>query len=203
MNYKHLIRIGLLITFAVCISMYGCSSYEKAIPSAEDEGEVSETPNEQEMQEQRENLKELLASNRSRLSDVYAHHHNDIPDAFLKQDTVKKEPPNDPFEGFRIQVLSTREIARADTVSKEFRIWADTTMALYQPKVYVQFKQPFYKVHVGDFQERERAIKLSELIKKKYPDAWVVHDRINPALVPHDSIRIDSLTISREDIQKN
>lgn len=137
----------------------------------------------------RENLTELLTRTRNRLSDVHFTQQHDVPEAFLKVDTTDNTY-NNPFEGYRIQILSSREVNIADSISTEFRLWADTTLTGYTPKAYVFFKQPYYKVHVGDFQNRDKANNLSRIIKKKYPEAWVVHDRIDPGSVPADTVRM-------------
>jgi len=42
------------------------------------------------------------------------------------------------------------------------------------------FRQPYYRVRVGNFKIRENAIEFSRILKNRYPDAWVVHDRIDP-----------------------
>lgn len=132
-----------------------------------------------------------LADYRNTLADVYSTQQHDLPEAFLR--TYKGDQPveRDPFDGFRIQIASTRNVALADSTAKKFRLWADTTFTGYQPETYVFFKQPYYKVHVGDFHVRERANRVSRLVKRQYPDAWVVHDRINPYLVPADTARIE------------
>ena len=137
----------------------------------------------------RENLTALLTRTRNRLSDVHFTQQHDVPEAFLKVDTTDNSY-NNPFEGYRIQILSSRDVTIADSVSTQFRLWADTTLAGYTPKAYVFFKQPYYKVHVGDFQSRDKANNLSRIIKRKYPEAWVVHDRIDPGNVPADTAKI-------------
>lgn len=131
-----------------------------------------------------------LADYRNTLADVYSTQQHDTPKALFQ--TYKGDQPveRDPFDGFRIQIASSRNVAMADSTAKMFRLWADTTITGYQPDTYVSFKQPYYKVHVGDFHNRDRANRFSRLVKRKYPDAWVVHDRINPYLVPADTVDI-------------
>jgi septal ring-binding cell division protein DamX len=120
----------------------------------------------------------VLNANRSLLSDAYAAPKNKIP-AFLKESSGTRYVPN-PRRGYRIQILSTRNADKADRVAKHFRLWADSVMVIYIPETYVRFKQPFYKVQVGDFQFYNRAQKLTHLLKRRYPGAWVVHDEIIP-----------------------
>lgn len=132
-----------------------------------------------------------LAAYRNTLSDGYATQRHDMPEFFLKEYKENRAEDRDPFDGFRIQIISTREVALADSAAKDFRLWADTTLAGFSPEAYVFFQQPYYKVHVGDFNNRKKADTFSRLVKQKFPDAWVVHDRINPYLVPADSIQIE------------
>ncbi|MDX1636713.1 MAG: SPOR domain-containing protein [Balneolaceae bacterium] len=131
-----------------------------------------------------------LAAYRNSLSDLYATQNHDIPDHFMQAVDSTQASARDPFDGFRIQVVSTRNVQLADSLAKSFRIWSDTTIIGYSPKTYVFFKQPHYKVHVGDFSQRRRAIQFSRIVKNRFPDAWVVHDRINPYLIPADTADI-------------
>jgi hypothetical protein len=176
------ILIGLVVLFLFLIS--GCSTSRKAAPSS------ANAPTNKNKKPAKNSEKkafaEILNANRSLLSDVYAAPRNEIP-AFLKTNPNGQYVAN-PGRGYRIQILSTRSAGKADTVAKHFRSWADSVMVNYIPETYVLFKQPFYKVHVGDFQLHTRAQKLTNLLKKRYPGAWVVHDKIVPELVPPDTV---------------
>lgn len=131
----------------------------------------------------------LLAvkTNRSELSDVYSGLNNDIPAVFLQKSTIRDI--GNPNEGYRIQILSTRSVARADSMANDFRTWARREFTDYIPKAYVLFRQPYYKVHIGNFQFQDHAMKLNQVIKTRYTDAWVVPDEVEPELVPRDSIK--------------
>lgn len=191
------IRFSLYLAVTVLMSLLlitACSSTEQARkgderPERETTPELAETAS--------ENLADLLTRTRNRLSDVHFTLQHDVPDAFLKVDTTENIYFN-PFEGYRIQILSSREVHVADSVSTQFRLWADTTLTGYTPKAYVFFKQPYYKVHVGDFQSRDKANILSRIIKKKYPEAWVVHDRIDPGSVPADTVKIRLQEVNKD-----
>lgn len=178
------IFFSLLIVIAISAA---CSSSEKV--NREDDN----TPREVSSEIPESNIEELqqkLTRTRSKLSDVYLSQQHDIPEAFLKKDTTSNTVKN-PFDGYRIQIHSSRDVDLADSVTTQFRIWADTTFTDYVPKAYVFFKQPYFKVHVGDFQNRDKANTLSQIIKKQYPDAWVVHDRIDPQSIPGDTTNIE------------
>lgn len=131
-----------------------------------------------------------LADYRSQLDDVFASQQQDQPEIFQQKQAPKKVSRKDLYNGYRIQILSTRDMEQADRTVRNFNNWIDTTGINYPARSYVFFKQPYYRVHVGDFNEREKALNFTRLIKKKFPDAWIVHDRINPDNTPPDTLQI-------------
>ncbi|MBN2732667.1 MAG: SPOR domain-containing protein [Balneolaceae bacterium] len=134
-----------------------------------------------------EDLLFAIKTNRSELSDVYSGLKSNIPAVFLQESTAREI--GDPNQGYRIQILSTRSVARADSMANDFRTWARREFTNYIPKAYVLFRQPYYKVHVGNFQFQDHAMKLNEVIKTRYTDAWVVPDEVEPELVPPNSLQ--------------
>lgn len=176
----------IFLIVAILGTAVACTTTEQT--TKRDEDPETETTEEY-TETQRNELAALLTRTRNKLADTYLTQQHDVPEAFLKVDTTDNSYYN-PFDGYRIQILSSREVNTADSISTQFRLWADTTLAGYTPKAYVFFKQPYYKVHVGDFQDREKANTLSRIIKRKYPEAWVVHDRIDPSNVPADTTKI-------------
>lgn len=189
---KHLLIILSAVTFTV---LYSCATSEPVTDSNASGDEENETilnlPEESYEEfvdiEDLDEVEKILYVNRSRLTDLFASRSHDMPEHFLRE--VEEEEETDIYAGFRIQVLSTRDMKLADTTQTAFNAWADTTFQEYVPRAYVFFRQPFYRVRVGDFHDRERAIEFSRKIKSRYPDAWVVHDRINPFRVPPDSVQ--------------
>lgn len=149
-----------------------------------------------------ETMISLLDGNRSRLRDTFYAQQHDMPEHLLEKASAGQNINRDPRDGYRIQILSTRNMQLADSVSVQYESWADTTIAGYQAEAYVSFKQPFYKVHVGDFQQREQAIKYSKLVKQKYPDAWVVHDQIEPDSAPQDTASFELADRKKETAKK-
>ncbi|MEO1022567.1 MAG: SPOR domain-containing protein [Bacteroidota bacterium] len=133
-------------------------------------------------------LPDPYGEDRSKLSDTYSSQSNAVPEAF-QYIQVPKEEVRDPYQGYRIQIFSGEDVQYADTIAAKFRAWADSTLIEFQPETYTFFKTPYYRVHVGDFQERNRAIMFSNIVKRNFRGAWVVNDRINPWQVPADSIR--------------
>lgn len=176
LRYLSFTVLGLLLM----IGIISCKTTEQTSP---DQKETTVTDREEPLSE----FISILDNTRSSLSDVYLSQKQDIPEIYLKADSSDEQINRNPYDGFRIQILTTRNVEQADSVANSFRMWADSTIAGYMPDAYVSFRQPYYKVHVGDFQQRNQANKFSRLIKSKYPDAWVVHDRIEPNDVPTDT----------------
>lgn len=134
---------------------------------------------------------ELLARTRNSLSELSEVRSAEYPDIFLLPPSVESvEEVSDPRAGFRVQLGSTRQIALADSLQEEFTAWSDSVFPGYRPSAYLLFKQPYYKVHIGDFRDRETATLLARALKRKYPEAWVVYDRIEPARVPSEGVNV-------------
>lgn len=176
-------NISALFLSVLVIGLIGCKSTEKSV-SGDESPSMTDNRSERASASQ---MQQMLNNTRNKLSDVYASQMHDMPAAFLKADSSVNQINRNPYDGFRVQILSTRNVSHADSVANAFRVWADTTIAGYQPKVHQSFRQPHFRVHIGDFQQREKANSFSRLIKDKFPDAWVVHDRIEPSNVPADT----------------
>lgn len=131
----------------------------------------------------------LLYENRTHMADRFFSIQLEIPETFLRQSAMEQAEV-DPTAGYRVQLVATRDVAYADSVRDEFRVWALERVAGYSPEAYIFFRQPYYRVRVGDFNNRRKAIDFSNMLKGRYPEAWVVHDRIDPELVPADTVNI-------------
>lgn len=137
----------------------------------------------------------LMNHTRSHFQDQFPKNGLKLPDSYLPE-AVNETIVTDPFAGFRVQILSTRNVLEADSVKDQFRVLSDSLFTGYNPSAYIHFRSPYYRVRVGDFSKRERANQFSGLIKDLYPDAWVVHDRIRPDHVPPDSVSVRSLRLN-------
>lgn len=187
-------RYLFILLFSLSVVFYSCKSSEQTADQSSGTTSDSAAPyGESGMN---------LAAYRNTLGDGYTTMQHDMPKQLMQATRDAQFGNRNPFEGFRIQLASTRSVATADSVAKSFRIWADTTFAGYKPDIHQFFKQPHYRVHVGDFTNRQRANKVSRMVKRKFPNAWVVHDRIDPNLVPADTVNIHLKTLS-ESKQKN
>jgi hypothetical protein len=106
---------------------------------------------------------------------------NSIPEEF--QVEVGQTAVSDPNSGFRIQIISTADVSIAERMQREFIEWQSVEIPEYDAESYLQFRQPFYRLHVGNFRSRAQAIEFSRVVKRKFPDAWVVFDTIDPSKI--------------------
>ena len=132
----------------------------------------------------------LLDQTRSSLKDQFPKEGLTLPEPYTQEIPGTTVEEADPFAGFRVQIYSTRQVLEADSVKDEFRVLSDSLFTGYQPEAYIRYRSPYYRVRVGDFSSREKAITLSGLLKSWYPDAWVVYEQIEPSRVPADSVAI-------------
>lgn len=174
----------------------GCASSETAVPTTQEplQTEGNEIPvstdNETEsITEPTEDVEEAYPF-LSSLSDTYLNRRNEIPEGYARIKEEIEEKETDLFEGYRVQIYSGPDVALADTIAKHFRVWSSANIDGYIAETYTFFKAPHYRVHVGDFHARERAIEFSNLLKRRFRDSWVVYDRVNPYNVPADTTMI-------------
>lgn len=168
-----------LLTMASIFS--ACSTSR---PTAEGGPDAPGDPEEVLATEEARALQQLLDENRSSLADLQESEELEIPSVFTQEASSDSSANQNPYQGFRIQLISTRNVQAADTLANQFQEWIKSQNFGYSPEAYVFFKQPYYRVHVGDFQSKVRAAEFTQLIKQEYPDSWVVPDRIVPSNVP-------------------
>lgn len=181
----------------------GCSTTEKTTKDSNNEDsssadqpifnldpEVVEAYLMEEMTEE----ERVLFETRSTLADQFVTVEQDMPEIFLK-DVGHEDDFVDQYAGFRVQLLSTRSVVEADSTKDNFRLWAEENIEGYSPEAYVIFRQPHYKVRVGDFRNQQRANEFSRMLKNEFPNAWVVHDRIEPQYLPSDTTQIRRLDL--------
>ena len=81
------------------------------------------------------------------------------------------------FAGYRIQISFGQDRDEASKVMSSF-------IAKYHDmRAYFTYQQPYFKVNVGDFRTRLEAVKKLNRIRRDYPGAFVVMDKINPPAV--------------------
>lgn len=176
-------QISFLFVVLIAMSI-GCSSSESFYSDSNEDVDSSE--NSATGTDTDEDITRLMISS---LSDTYASNSNNIPPSFSE---IKKEVAGniDLTKGFRIQIYSGKDVYQADTVASQFRAWSDTTIVGYQAETYTFFKTPYYRVHIGDFHDRDRAFMFSKMVKRLFKDAWLVHDSVDPFRVPEDTTQI-------------
>jgi hypothetical protein len=76
--------------------------------------------------------------------------------------------------GFRVQIDFSQEQSTVNAVRSNF--------AGKYPGIpsYKTYKQPYFRVSVGDFRTRLDAVHFLNIVKKDYPASFVVSDRIVP-----------------------
>jgi len=154
--------------------------------------ELAEAPEETEVPEEvkEEEVLALLSPGdlsqlRSTLTDPFLQPQNEVSAVFELTDSDLEA--DNSRDGFRIQILSTENIAEADDISLRYYDWADSRELPYArtPEAYVLFRQPYYRVRVGDFRNRADAIEFLELLRPRFTGAWIVIDTIDPNRVPN------------------
>ena len=80
------------------------------------------------------------------------------------------------IEGFRVQVLATKQLAKAEQLQKDLS-------SILNQKIYIVFEAPNYKVRVGNFIDRSKAENFRKnLIKEGYQSSWIIRTRIEPKI---------------------
>lgn len=81
------------------------------------------------------------------------------------------------LEGWRIQIFfdaGANSKRRATEVQNRF------TSRHHGTEAYLSFKEPYYRVRVGDFRTRIEAEGFLQKIKGEYPNGFAVSESINP-----------------------
>ena len=80
------------------------------------------------------------------------------------------------IEGFRVQVLATKQLAKAEQLQKDLS-------SILNQKIYIVFEAPNYKVRVGNFIHRSKAEDFRQyIIKEGYQSSWIIRTRIEPRI---------------------
>lgn len=176
--------IYYIVVIILAFGVVACSTSDQTVDpeSGEDQANTEESI---------DTDSDFFATHRTHLSDSYAYRDNEIPEGFTRIRN-EQEPERNLYEGYRIQIYSGENVDKADTAAANFRAWADTAISGYQPDAYVFFKAPYYRVHVGDFHNRIKAIQFSNIVKRQFKGAWVVYDRVDPEKVPADTTSIEA-----------
>lgn len=185
--------LALTLISSSLLLLVHCSATE---PVQERSGDLSETPSlpeedtvERLSSEEENRIAERLQQNRSRLQDQFVGLIHHMPEFY---DRIE-EQQSDSTQGFRVQILSTRDVALADTTRQEYEAWIEQSRLDAQPHSYIDYRQPTYRVRIGDFHSRDRAIVFSQVVKRQFPAAWVVYSPVEPDRIPADSVRFEPI----------
>lgn len=159
---------ALLVVFGLILQ--SCATTQEAVVTEEP---VVETPVENPADALGYNYEDYLFKPELAFHSV----ENSIPEVFQVDVAVSQANAN---AGFRVQVVSTQDVREAENLRAEFNAWLDEDASEYNANAYILFRQPFYRLHVGDFKSRADAIEFAQVVKRKFPDAWVVFDTIDP-----------------------
>lgn len=83
-------------------------------------------------------------------------------------------------EGFRIQVFSARDKQAAQDFREKVRQWwkANRDNSSFSdlgkdPPIVVQYSQPYYRIRIGAFAERDEAEEALAVVHREYPNAFI------------------------------
>lgn len=110
---------------------------------------------------------------------------HDVPDRLMRGEASKGVQRT--VEGFRIQIFSTQEKSMAERRLEEARNWweerrerDDVPGDLFpeQLPTIIEYRQPYYRVRIGSFAERERAEDALAFVQREYPDAFIARSTV-------------------------
>lgn len=87
-----------------------------------------------------------------------------------------ENPDNKGITGYRVQIFfdsGNYSGDRAREAQEEFQEKYEDI------PVYISWKAPNYRVRAGDFRSRLEAERFLQQIKRDYPNAWAIKDKIN------------------------
>jgi hypothetical protein len=88
-------------------------------------------------------------------------------------------------EGFRVQVFSARDQQAAQDFREEVRQWweqnkgdAATSVLGEEPPIVVQYTQPYYRVRIGAFADRDAAEEALAFVRQNYSNAFIARGTV-------------------------
>jgi hypothetical protein len=115
-------------------------------------------------------------------ADTYPAVRHDVPTALMEASGSGIEAPRE-MQGFRVQVFSSRDKASVDEQYDAALAWyrslEEPPASLEQGmNAHIIFRQPLYRLRLGDFATRQEAEAARQIILQRYPDAFIVPDRV-------------------------
>jgi hypothetical protein len=114
---------------------------------------------------------------------------HDVPDQLMAGTITPAEDDEmegSVIQGFRIQLFTTEAKASADAVRDDVIAWwrrsqqQDDVREAFEYGLHpvVVFGSPFYRVRVGLFLDRQDAAPALEILRQRFPEAFIVPDTI-------------------------
>ncbi len=103
-----------------------------------------------------------------------------IQEAKLKQvsaDYKKLNLKNAPIDGYRVQIFFESGSNSKSTAMAKMNSFQNQYPEV---KAYLSYKEPYYRVRVGNFRTLIEATGFQKLIAEEYPNAYTVKDKITP-----------------------
>ncbi|HET6569543.1 MAG TPA: SPOR domain-containing protein [Rhodothermales bacterium] len=111
--------------------------------------------------------------------------HHDVPEALMqgRADAGLAQT----VRGYRIQLTQTQDKDAADAAVNEAMVWwreqaglpgAPAFFKQQDAPVYILYRQPYYRVRVGNFASRDEAQEAAAYILLRFPGAAVVPDTV-------------------------
>jgi len=88
-------------------------------------------------------------------------------------------------EGFRVQVFSARDKQAAQDFREKVRRWweankedAPSSVLGEEPPIVVEYTQPYYRVRMGAFADRDAAEEALEFVRRSYSNAFIARGTV-------------------------
>ncbi len=88
-------------------------------------------------------------------------------------------------EGYRVQIFSTQEKRAAEEALSAATAWweaaqkeAPSALSNEDLSAVIEYRQPYYRVRIGAFANRQRAERALDFVKEKYPDAFITRGTV-------------------------
>lgn len=109
---------------------------------------------------------------------------HDVPAALMSNSADKGQI--ELVEGFRIQIFASEVRNDAVQAEEQVRVWLRSlsderknVLGLKtQPTIYSFYKQPYYRVRMGDFETRAQAQPILDALKSRFSGALIVPDTV-------------------------
>lgn len=108
---------------------------------------------------------------------------HDVPQRLIRGQA--DEGVEQTVEGFRIQVFSAQDQEAAQDFREEVRRWwekvndeAPSDLFGSQPPIVLEYSQPYYRVRIGAFADRETASEALEFVQTEYSGAFVARSTV-------------------------